>query len=67
MKSAIHNGRPKGAKDLVVISPRMERKVSFNGVVYESAKMASDVLGIHPATVRRKCKSDDIIEWRYVE
>lgn len=67
MKTAIRNGRPKGAKDLVPRNPKPERSVYVEGVVYESAKLASDVLNIHPTTVRRKCKSTTILEWRYIE
>lgn len=67
MKNAIHNGRPKGAKDLVPRNPKPERSVYVEGIIYESAKLASDTLNIHPATVRRKCKSTTILEWRYIE
>jgi hypothetical protein len=67
MKTRFCPGRPKGAKDLSKRRPRFERKVFVEGIVYDSAKLAALKMNIHPATVRRKCKSPIFLEWRYIE
>ena len=48
------SGRPKGVKET---KPRNKnhRKVRYNGIVYNSATELSQLMGVTPACIRRKC------------
>lgn len=72
-------GRPTGykmsqaSKDLVGATskgriPVNRRKVSIDGVVYESTKLASTTLNLAPATIRYRILSDSksFEQWHFV-
>lgn len=59
------SGRPSGAKDVTTRKQRTERKICVNGVIYDNAKMCSEVFGIHPVNVRRRCRMKEYVDWRY--
>lgn len=61
------HGRPKGAKDIKQRKQRTERKIWVDGKIYNSAKECSDVYGIDPVNVRRRCRLPQYNDWRYVD
>jgi len=46
--------------------PRKQRCVRHNGTTYDNAAVAANEVGCHPASIRRKCKSN-IDGWSYAE
>ena len=60
MKEKWKNGEFKKNK------PRKERKIFAEGMIFESAKKASEYFNIHPVNIRRKCRSSKYQNWNYV-
>ena len=63
-KDRVWTGRPKGSKDLKQRKQRPQRQVIHNQHIYADAKEAAIIYGVHPVTIRRKCK-EQIEGFRY--
>lgn len=48
------------------VEPGLSTKILMDGVLYDNAKLAAKKLNMHPTSVRRKCKSPDFENWRYI-